>query len=137
MGIRFPTTVKVCRVSPFRPDFVISGRFVALVGQIWSNLASLGRIWWRFRWVSLSIGPNAISVSLRNTAHLSSDQEWHLVVDRPVYLGHGLIRGEHAFGITTPVHHDRERGYVGAGDQRIPKVRGFGHCGWGRIGSKS
>ena len=110
---------------------------VALVGQIWSDLASSGRIWWRFQWVSLSIGPDVKSVSLQNTAHLSSDPERHLVVDRPVYPGHGRIRGEHAFGMTTPVRHARERGYVGAGDQRIPEVRGFGHCGWGRIGSKS
>ena len=109
VGIRFPTRVKVCQVSPFRPDFVISGRFVALVGQIWSDLASSGRIWWRFRWVSLSIGPYAKSVSLQNTAHLSSDPERHLVVDRPVYPSHGRIRGEHAFGITTPVRHARER----------------------------
>ena len=137
VGIRFPTRVKVCRVSPFRPDFVISGRFVALVGRIWSDLASSGRIWWRFRWVSLSISPDAKSISLQNTAHLSSDPERHLVVDRPVYPGHGRIRGEHAFGMTTPVRHARERGYVGAGDQRIPEVRGFGHYGWGRIGSKS
>ena len=85
----------------------------------------------------MSIGPDAKSVSLQNTAHLSSDPERHLVVDRPVYPGHGRIHGEHAFGMTTPVHHARERGYVGAGDQRIPEVRGFGHCGWGRIGSKS
>ena len=129
VGIRFPPRVKVRRVSPFRPDFVISGRFVTLVGQIWSDLASSGRIWWRFRWVSLSIGPDAKSVSLQNTAHLSSDPERHLVVDRPVYPGHGWIRGEHAFGMTTPFRHARERGYVGAGDQRIPEVRGFGHCG--------
>ena len=88
MGIRFPTIVKVCRVSPFRQDFVISGRFVALVDQIWSDLASSGRIWWCFWWVSLSIGPDAKSVSLQNTAHLSSDLERHLVVDRPVYPGH-------------------------------------------------
>ena len=45
VGIRFPTRVKVCQVSPFRPDFEISGRFVTLIGQIWSDLASSGRIW--------------------------------------------------------------------------------------------
>ena len=53
----------------------------------------------------MSIGPDSKSVSLQNTAHLSSDPEWHLVVDRSVYPGHGRIRGEHAFGMTTPVRH--------------------------------